>query len=152
MQPRAQQLHEAAQLAELLVLLGHEGDARVLQQARARMPACAVRLVCAPMACMATAAGMSHAKYMCTHIMHGHGWCCCRGTGFWLSIEGMLQAVSELVAEAQAAAAAVQEMRVVAAAAGQEGSGGVAAKDAPVAEVPWKWDILRAVRPSESGL
>ena len=32
MQPRLAQLQEIAQLAELLVLLGHEGDARVLQQ------------------------------------------------------------------------------------------------------------------------
>ena len=34
MQPRPLQLAEAAQLAELLVLLGHEGDARILQQVR----------------------------------------------------------------------------------------------------------------------
>ncbi len=34
LQPRAQLLAEAAQLCELLILLGHEADARVLQQAR----------------------------------------------------------------------------------------------------------------------
>ena len=34
MQPQPAQLSDAAQLAELLVLLGHEGDARILQQVR----------------------------------------------------------------------------------------------------------------------
>ncbi|EIE25950.1 IKI3-domain-containing protein [Coccomyxa subellipsoidea C-169] len=37
LQPRAQQLAEAAQLCELLIMLGHEADARTLQQAS---PAC----------------------------------------------------------------------------------------------------------------
>ena len=34
LQPRKQQLAEAAQLCELLIMLGHEADARTLQQAR----------------------------------------------------------------------------------------------------------------------
>ena len=34
LQPRAQQLAKAAQLCELLIMLGHEADARTLQQVR----------------------------------------------------------------------------------------------------------------------
>ena len=71
------------------------------------------------------------------------------------TIDCDLQAVSELVSEAEAAAAAIQAIRAPQGAAGDTEGGGrtvgnVAASPAAV-EVPWKWDILRPARLSSVG-